>query len=375
MRVADAAQFHDLPLTGQGRECEAVGHRLAEAAQVGRDPVHVLSAVLVPAKARDGLVEYEDCAVLAAQRLYLVQESIGRFVRARRLEHHAGDAPRVLVEQRLHGRDVVVAKPCGQRLDGSGNAAVDRRGADEPVVVGEEGAVGAKRHHVPAGVSARELQGGRHHRRAVLGELHHLRIRYEFEEPFRAFHFERRGPIEVVAQQHRTMRGLDHARRGVAERDGAQAHRILDVFAPVGIPDMATVATCDERRRVHGILIVALRRGVATSGDRAVRTLAQRERRCARRLVATQCGVAAARIRPGRHTGRGFDRLGHVGLSVRGRRSPAACNLAAIRWMVENGIRARSAMSSKPCRPSERFRIHRVASCSACRSFCPPRLS
>ena len=52
---------------------------------------------------------------------------------------------------------------------------------------------------------------------------------------------------------------------GVAERDRAQPHAVLDELVAVDVPDVAALAARDQRRRELGVLVVALGVGVATA--------------------------------------------------------------------------------------------------------------
>ena len=53
----------------------------------------------------------------------------------------------------------------------------------------------------------------------------------------------------------------------MAERDRAQAHAVLDELVAVDVPDVAALAARDEARRELGVLVVALRVGVAAAGN------------------------------------------------------------------------------------------------------------
>ena len=57
---------------------------------------------------------------------------------------------------------------------------------------------------------------------------------------------------------------------GVAERDGPQAHAVLDELAAVEIPDVAAASPDDESGRALGVLVVALRVRVGAARDELV---------------------------------------------------------------------------------------------------------
>ena len=79
-------------------------------------------------------------------------------VGARGLEEDGGDAALVRGEEQPQALQIVVAE--AKRL-GAGvlrDAAVHRRGADEPVIVGEEWLLRADRDKLSSGVRARQLE-------------------------------------------------------------------------------------------------------------------------------------------------------------------------------------------------------------------------
>ena len=158
---------------------------------------------------------------------------------------------RVLREQRLEARRDRCSGTCARQL--AHRARECRAGiagrADEPVVGGEERVVGADRDHVAAGVGARELN------RAVdrvEPSLQNLTI----SASARARRNVSAHSTSIGAGRAKLVPCCSCARAasttgaiGVAERDRAQAHAVLDELVAVGVPDVAAGAARDERRR------------------------------------------------------------------------------------------------------------------------------
>ena len=257
--------MHHVALAGQRQTREAVGHGLAEGREIGDHAVQTLRAAQVPAEAGDHLVEHQHRAVGVAERDQLGEEPGRRLLDPRRLEDHRGDLAGVRGEQGAQRRQIVVAELHGLVVDRARDAAVGRGRADEPVVVGEERVIGADRDQLAAGRAARELERRRGRGRAVLGELHHLGAVDQAEERLGALELEGRGPGEVGAELERRAHRLDHRGIGVAERDRAQAHAVLDELVAVDVPDVAALAARDQRRRELRVLVVALGVGVAAA--------------------------------------------------------------------------------------------------------------
>ena len=273
--VEEAAQFHHFTLAGECRQRETIGQRLAEARHVGRDAIQRLGAALVEAEAADGLVQRDQGAIAVGQVDDLLQEAVLGLFGTSRLQQHHGDAVRVLLEELLQAVDVVVVELDGEFDFNARDAAVHGGGADEPVVVREEGAVAADGHQVTAGVGAGQLQRGGQHRGAVLGKLDHLGAGHQRLQHLGAFQLDGGRAVEVVAQLHLSVGGLNDGRVGVAEGDGAQAHAVFDEFVAVHVPDVAALAALDETGRALGILVIALGVGVCATRNGVVNLLAQ----------------------------------------------------------------------------------------------------
>ncbi len=141
--VVEAAEPHDLAPPREGGEREPVRDALPPRRQVGRDAVHLLGSAVVPAESRDVLVEDEERSVGAEQLLEPLEEPLARRRRPLGLEHEAGDAPGMLLQQRLDRGEVVVVER--QRLLGDVGRDPAPHGRDDhrPVVVGEERVVDA----------------------------------------------------------------------------------------------------------------------------------------------------------------------------------------------------------------------------------------
>ena len=78
-----------------------------------------------------------------AQPLQSLQVALLGLLRMGRLEDERGNFSGVLVEQGLGTGEIIVPEGDGQLSDRFRNAGVHRRRANEPVVHGEEGMVGA----------------------------------------------------------------------------------------------------------------------------------------------------------------------------------------------------------------------------------------
>ena len=129
--------------------------------------------------------------------------------------------------------------------------------------------IDAERDEVATGERARELYCGGVCRRAVLRELDHLGARDEAEERLGRLELEPRRANEVRAA--RELRGdrLDHRRVAVTERDGAQAHPVLDVLVPVDVPHVAARPALDDGRHALRELVDPLRVRVRSRRGRA----------------------------------------------------------------------------------------------------------
>src|SRR4029079_17262941 len=101
---------HDLAPARKSRDAEAVPERLAERREIRRDRVERLRARQVPPESRYHLVDDEQRALAAAQRLKAGEES-GRGSR-RRFGFHddARDLVRMPREETLDAVEVVVAE-------------------------------------------------------------------------------------------------------------------------------------------------------------------------------------------------------------------------------------------------------------------------
>ena len=193
----------------------------------------------MPAKAGDHLVEHEDRAVLAAERLKRFEEARSGLLASCRLEKDGSDPAGMSDEKRAEALSVVVLK--AHRLGASvrGDSPVHRRRADEPVVVRKEGVLGANGDQVPSRVRTSQLEGRGGRGRPVLRPLDHLGAVDDLEKALGAFELDDGRPREVGAEGKRLPHRLDHGRIRVAERDGAKSHAVLDEFVAVDVPDVA----------------------------------------------------------------------------------------------------------------------------------------
>ena len=190
-----------------------------------------------------------------------------------RLENDAGDLAGMLPEEGLRALQIVVAKVDGQVTDALRDARRERRRANEPVVEGKERVVVADRDEVSSRGGSGKLDGRRRDVRTVLRELDHLGARDETLQGLRTLELDRCGPREVGAEPHLSRRGFDDRLEGVPERDGAQAHSVLDVFVPVAVPDVAATPPNQTGGRIGRKLVVTLGVGVRTAGYEIVEAL------------------------------------------------------------------------------------------------------
>jgi hypothetical protein len=118
---------------------------------------------------------------------------------------------------------------------------------------------------VAPGVRARELQA------AVLAldpsfvNFTMSAARTMAEQRLRALELHRRRAREVGPERQRACDRVHHLGIRVAEAHRAQAHAVLDELVAVDVPHPAAPAACDEGGRLAGILVVALRVGVAAA--------------------------------------------------------------------------------------------------------------
>jgi hypothetical protein len=123
-----------------------------------------------------------------------------------------------------------------------------------------------ERNEIPAGIGARQADGGSGGGRAVLGELHHFRAGHHLKQILGALYLRRRRPREVATKLHLPAGGRNYARKSVAERHRAQPHSVLGEFVAINVPDMATKASGDESGREHRILIITFRISMRAAG-------------------------------------------------------------------------------------------------------------
>ena len=273
--VTDPAALHELAPPGERRDREPVGHGLAERRQVGDDPVLGLRAAEPPAEAGDHLVEHEDRALPVAEIRDPLQEAVERWLLPLGLEDDARDPTRMLGEEALEARQVVVRERQRQICDRCRDARVDRRRADEPVVVREEGMVRAEDDEVPARGRPRQLDGGRVRARPVLRELDHVGAGHDVEERLGALELDHGRAREVGALAESRLRGAHDCRIRMPETDRPQPHPVLDELVPLRVPDPAALSADEQGGRVRGPLVVALRVGVRAARYRGVQPLAQ----------------------------------------------------------------------------------------------------
>ena len=260
---------------------KAVGHRLAERREVGRDVHEPLRAADVVAESGQDLVEHQDDAVARAD---VAQERQERRLRlqhadARAMQHGLDDHARVLVAVRrkeLRDRLFVVVLQDGDMARrfrreperfGDGHRCVVRSCRGQVGGYAEQDAV------VPAVVRALELEDlgalrvepRRAHRVAqgvgtAAAERAHLGRRNHFADSFGELHL----PLMRRAEEHAALveRGRDGTvdfGMGVAEHARARAIPIVDVFVAVHVPQPRALRAIDEQRIGRVILAFALR--------------------------------------------------------------------------------------------------------------------
>ena len=144
-----------------------------------------------------------------------VQKSVDGLLGAAGLEHDAGNVVRVFGEDFFGTGEVVVTET--HRLLGCFRRDTPRYSCrhHEPVVVREERMVRADRDLDATGMGSCELHRGRNHRRAVLRELHHLRMGQHTEQRLGTLHLDRRRPVEIRPELHLAHRGIDDRRVGM----------------------------------------------------------------------------------------------------------------------------------------------------------------
>ena len=125
-----------------------------------------------------------------AELLQVVQIAVSRLFGARRLQDECRDSPRVLVEQSLSASDVVVTESDRQLSHRFRDTCIHLCRADEPVIGGKEGVIGATGDNVAARVGSRQPNGPGCRIGPVLAELHHLGPIDQSQELFSAFHLD-----------------------------------------------------------------------------------------------------------------------------------------------------------------------------------------
>src|ERR1700722_9291133 len=151
------AKFHQITASHKCGERKPFGDGLPERRWNRTQPVETLSASQVPAKTGNHFIENKDSSVFSYQLLQTLEESWSRDDDRFCLENHAGNLPRILVEQLLKARQVVVAELNRQVLRDLRNARGERRAADKPVIHGEKRLVATNGYHIPSRIGAREL--------------------------------------------------------------------------------------------------------------------------------------------------------------------------------------------------------------------------
>ncbi len=271
--VTQPAPLHQVAAPGQRGDGEPVAQSLAERGEVGDDAVQTLGARLGPAETGDHLVEDQYAAVPVGQLAQAGQVAGRRLGVGGGFEDQAGDLALVPGEQFLRGGQVPVGERHGELGGRRRYTGGHRRGADEPVVDGEERMVGAEGHPRAPGGGAGEAHRGGGGVGPVLGELHHLGGRHGGQEAFRGLDLHDGRPDEVAAAVEFPPHRLEHAWVGVAEADRPQAGPVLDVAVAVDVPHVGTAAVADDRGQVLGVLVVALGVGVRAPGDHGVQPL------------------------------------------------------------------------------------------------------
>src|SRR5580698_4681169 len=130
----------------------------------------------MPPESSDRLVQNEQGAVFFAEFLDLAEEILLRLFSGCCFRDDAGDLARIFRKELQYTIEVVVAEGDSQIPDGLGNAGVRRGGADEPVVYGKKRMICAKGNHVAPSIRTSQFDGCGCHVRAILRELHHVRV-------------------------------------------------------------------------------------------------------------------------------------------------------------------------------------------------------
>ena len=120
--------------------------------------------MFMPSEPGDGFIEQKYGSIPIAQSLNLLQVARFGLDGTRRLHGHACNLTGILIKELLQRFDIVVIKLQAQGFMGLRNACVDGGAANEPVVIGKEGACAAHRNVIPARVSSCQLDRSGHHR-------------------------------------------------------------------------------------------------------------------------------------------------------------------------------------------------------------------
>src|SRR5690606_21570795 len=86
------------------------------------------------------------------------------------------------------------------------------------------------------------------------------------------------GACKIGAEGQRFAHRGDHGGKSVTERDGTQAHAVLDELVPVGVPDVTPLPARDDAGRKFRELVRTFRVGVTTSRYQLFQTSLKRTR-------------------------------------------------------------------------------------------------
>ena len=125
--------------------------------------------------------------------------------------------------------------------------------------------VGAAGNQIATGIGPGKTHGRGGRGRAVLTELDHLGALDQREELLRTCQFDRRRTGEITASVEFSFYCFDDWGIGMPQADGPASHPVVDVFAPLSIPNPTPRAARDKRRCQDRVLIVPLGVGVAPS--------------------------------------------------------------------------------------------------------------
>ncbi len=146
----------------------------------------------------------------------------------------------------FHTFRIVVAERQRQVLDRFGDAPIDPRRPDEPIVDRKERMIATQGDAIAARGRPRQLQSRGRHGRAVLSKLAHLGTRDHPQQFLGAIHFDFGRAGEIRAMFHLGRGSCHDGFKRMAQGDRATTHAVLDELVAIDIPDMAALTTLDE---------------------------------------------------------------------------------------------------------------------------------